>query len=204
MNVLILCEESQVVCKAFRAKGHNAYSNDIQECSGGHPEWHLLMDCFEAINLNGGGYWDLIIAFPPCTYVSGAGLHWCKKDHARSSKRDAALEFFKKIYNSNCKKIALENPVGYLNTNFKKATQIIHPYYFGDPHLKRTCLWLKGLPRLNGNIEVALDIKKFKPEPLSIDSTGKKRYFTDSKNRSSISRSKTFQGIANAMAEQWG
>lgn len=200
MRVLVACEESQAVCKAFRERGHEAYSNDLLECSGGHPEWHLNMDVFEAIEKHGP--WDMMIGFPECRYVSGAGLHWCNKDRARAAKRDAALAFFVRLFNTHIPKIALENPVGHLNTHFRPATQIIHPYYFGDPHLKRTCLWLKNLPRLNGLVEVA--INNVPPAPLSTDSTGKKRYFTDSKNRKAIDRSKTFPGIARAMAEQWG
>jgi site-specific DNA-cytosine methylase len=203
MRVLVACEESQEVCKAFRARGHEAYSCDIQECSGGHPEWHYKKDVFEVIN--NYGPWDMMIAFPPCTYISSAGLHWCLKDKERMQKRDEGLSFFIALYNQKqIKKIAIENPVGYANTNFKPHTQIIEPYYFGDPHKKRTCLWLKNLPRLNGRLEVALNPRRFKPEPIAVDSTGKKRYFTDAKNRKSIDRSKTFPGIARAMAEQWG
>ncbi len=193
MKILIACEESQVVCKAFRERGHEAYSNDIQDCSGGHLEWHLKMDCFEAFKFLNP---DMIIGFPP--------LHWCKKDKSRSAKRDAGLKFLIDLYNLPCKKIAIENPVGYANTHFKKATQIIEPYYFGDPHRKRTCLWLKGLRRLNGLISVGINPRAHEPLPLSIDSTGKKRYFVDAFNRSSLDRSKTFPGIAKAMAEQWG
>lgn len=202
LRVLVGCEESQAVCIAFREKGHEAYSCDLQPCSGGHPEWHLQMDVFEAIEKYGP--WDMMIAFPDCRYVSGAGLHWCTKDKTRSAKRDNALAFFIRLWNCGIPKIALENPVGHLNTNFRAATQIIEPYYFGDAHLKRTCLWLRGLSRLFGEMEVAMNRKKMRPQPLSIDSTGKKRYFTDSKNRKSIDRSKTFPGIARAMADQWG
>lgn len=201
MKVLVACEESQAVCIAFRERGHEAYSCDLQPCSGGHPEWHLQIDVFEAIKFK---EWDMMVAFPPCTYISSAGLHWCKKDKTRIAKRDAGLSFLIELYNQPIKKIAIENPVGFANTNWRAPSQIIEPYYFGDPHRKKTCLWLKGLPRLNGNLEVAINRRKFEPLPLSIDSTGKKRYFCDAKNRKSIDRSKTFPGIARAMAEQWG
>lgn len=200
LKILVACEESQEVCKAFRARGHEAYSNDIQECSGGYPEWHLQMDVFEALRLK---QWDMLIGFPPCTYISSAGLHWCKKDKTRSAKRDTGAAFFMALWNQPIAKIALENPVGYMNTNWRAPSQIIQPFYFGDAHLKTTCLWLKGLPKLNGNHEVALNRHKFRPQPLSVDSTGKKRYFGDAFNRSSKSRSKTFPGIAKAMAAAW-
>lgn len=146
----------------------------------------------------------MLIGFPPCTYISSAGLHWCKKDPTRSAKRDAGAAFFKALWEQPIHKICLENPVGFMNTNFRKPSQIIQPYYFGDGHLKTTCLWLKNLPRLNGNLDVAMNPRAHRPQPLSIDSTGKKRYFVDAFNRSSLDRSKTFPGIAAAMAATWG
>ena len=212
INVLIACEESQAVCKAFRELGFNAFSNDIQECSGGYPEWHLQMDCFEAIALKD---WDLMIAFPPCTFLSYVGEGWFnvekykEKAIKRLENRKKAEEFFIKIYNSNIKYIAIENPRGSIMKAIK-PTQYIHPYYFGDNHKKLTCLWLKNLPSLiyakNDNLFIN---KTATEEPKSnyIDRSGKKRYFTDSfwpsKDRGKL-RSKTFPGIAKAMAEQWG
>lgn len=217
MKVLVACEESQVVCKAFRAKGHEAFSNDLQECSGGHPEWHLQMDSFEAIKLMD---WDLMIGHPPCTYLTNAGIgyfnvqRWGQKAIERSIKREEALRFFIQMYNAPIKKICLENPVGYVNSQFRKPNQTIQPHYFGDPHVKRTCLWLRGLPRLNGHIESALSKDYKKPQPLAIQyrkpskyyegGEEKKRYFTDFGTRDAKERSKTFPGIAQAMADQWG
>jgi hypothetical protein len=150
MKVLIACEESQAVCKEFRARGHEAFSCDIQECSGGLPEWHIKADCLEVIY---GFEWDMLIGHPPCTYLSGAGLHWCdvekhgSKAIERIIKREAAKKFFLKMWNAPIKKICLENPVGYMG-RFLPYSQTIDPYFFGDPHRKRTCLWLKNLPKL--------------------------------------------------------
>src|ERR1041384_5327049 len=166
--ILIGCEESQEVCKAFRARGHESYSCDIQECSGGHPEWHIIGDVFEAIP---AFKWDLLIAHPPCTYLSRAGQAWkTRKQSVRPDMREwreeqaaKAIEFMDKLWRCGIPKIALENPVGLANTRWKKPTQIIHPYYFGDGEMKETCLWLKGLPRLNGLHTI--DRVKDKPKP---------------------------------------
>lgn len=151
MKVLLACEESQIVCKDFRKLGHEAYSNDIQECSGGHPEWHLQMDVFEAIKLK---QWDLMIAFPPCTYLSNAGIRWFDEDRYGNKARERkilrleAMKFVKRIYDSDIPKICIENPVGYLNRHWKRPSQVIHPYFFGDEFSKKTCLWLKNLNKL--------------------------------------------------------
>lgn len=202
MRVLVGCEESQAVCIAFRELGHEAFSCDIQDCSGGHPEWHIKGDVLDAIR---GGQWDLGIFFPPCTFLSGAGLHWLKKIPERQAQLNEAKKFFLKIWNSSIDKIAIENPVGHMNTNWRKPSQIIEPYYFGDDAKKRTCLWLKNLPRLNGLVEVAKNKQSFMPKPTYIDKNGKNRYFTDSLGwDQKVERSKTFPGIAKAMAEQWG
>ncbi len=204
MKILVACEESQAVCKAFRARGHEAYSNDLQECSGGHPEWHLQMDVFEAINLKG---WDLVIAFPPCTFLCTAGQA-CKTRDNKWDEREAetakAIEFVKKIY-ASVSKIAIENPVGVLSSRWRKPNQIIEPYYFGDQEKKPTCLWLKGLRRLNATTPFAP-----KPIPTHIYPSGRKQYFGQrvgdkfrfSKDRGKM-KSKTFPGIAAAMAAQW-
>lgn len=202
MRVLVGCEESQAVCIAFRELGHEAFSCDIQDCSGGHPEWHIKGDVLDAIR---GGQWDLGIFFPPCTFLSGAGLHWLKKIPERQAQLNEAKKFFLKIWNSSIDKIVIENPVGHMNTNWRKPSQIIEPYYFGDDAKKRTCLWLKNLPRLNGLVEVAKNKQSFMPKPTYIDKNGKNRYFTDSLGwDQKVERSKTFPGIAKAMAEQWG
>lgn len=161
MKVLVACEESQTVCKAFRERGHEAYSCDIQEPSGGHPEWHILGDALKAIE--GGkivtmdgktheiGKWDLLIAHPPCTYLTVAGNRWFdikkygNKAVKRMKDRENAIEFFMKFINAKCEHIAVENPVGVISTKYRKPDQIIQPYYFGDHARKGTCLWLKGL-----------------------------------------------------------
>lgn len=218
MRVLVACEESQAVCLAFREKGYEAFSCDIQECSGGHPEWHFQEDVFKVINMG----WDLLIGHPPCTYLSNAGIgyfnedKWGIKATERKLKRSDAFDFFMKLYNCPVPKVCLENPVGWPNSAFRKPDQVIQPYYFGDNHRKTTCLWLKGLPKLVHTIHDDLFSVKTHiphPEPLAVQyrkpskyySGGeeKKRYFTDTL-RKAKERSKTFPGIAKAMADQWG
>lgn len=199
INVLIACEESQAVCKAFRELGFNAFSNDIQECSGGYPEWHLQMDCFEAIALKD---WDLIIAFPPCTDLSAicASVWKIKQQDGRQQK---AINFVKDIYNSKVKYICIENPTGALNTFWQKPTQIINPYQFGDPYLKRTCLWLKNLPILEHKNNLFFDKENItKPIYSWVYNSSNSKLPGLYKNPKI--RSKTFPGIAKAMAEQWG
>lgn len=228
MNVLIACEESQTVCKAFRERGHRAFSCDIQECSGGHPEWHIQGDCLPLLNGNctfqtadththtQTGRWDLIIAHPPCTYLSNAGNGYFNVEKygqkAIQRKRDQlkATAFFLKFANADCDKIAIENPVGYMNSHYRKADQIIDPYYFArseqdtvNYHRKKTCLWLKNLKPLERSSDLPA------PKPLYTDkTTGKARYFTDAISGTGKDgkkrRSKTFPGIAKAMSEQWG
>lgn len=205
-KVLIACEESQVVCKAFRERGYEAYSNDIIECSGGHPEWHIQGD---AIKEAYSGKYTLMIGHPPCTYLSfAANASW--NDAGRIYKRLEALKFFADLWEAPIPFICLENPKSCASPIIAKYTQEIQPYYFGDNHLKTTWLWLKNLPKLEyikeNNLfwQATTSIKRV--EPCSIDNTKrmKKRYFTDSAARKSIDRSKTFPGIANAMADQWG
>ncbi len=218
MRVLVACEESQAVCKEFRKLGHEAYSCDLQECSGGHPEWHFHEDVFEVIKRE--KKFDLLIGHPPCTVLSNAGIRWFnierygQKALDRIEQRKEAFEFVMRLWNCGVEKICIENPVGYLNSKFRKPNQTIHPYYFGDSDLKRTCLWLKNLPRLNGLQEVAADEKSFMPIPTVIHvrkpskyykgGEEKKRYFTEAGSRDAKIRSKTFIGIAKAMALQWG
>jgi site-specific DNA-cytosine methylase len=205
MKVLIACEESQIVCKAFREKGHEAYSCDIQDCSGGHPEWHIKDDVLLVMDDD----WDMMIAHPPCTYLSrAAGRVLYNKD--RLPKTYKSFEFVLQLFNSNIKKIAIENPPGWLCTNWKKPDQKIHPYYFGDCEMKETCLWLKNLPLLYYYHEDNLFYNKTytsKPIPLSsrIGSDGKikNKYFVSRVSTAKL-RSKTFHGIARAMADQWG
>lgn len=203
MKVLIACEESQTVCKAFRALGHEAYSCDILPCSGGHPEWHIKDDVLN--HLNDG--WDMMIAHPPCTYFSRAGIQFIHKQPGRMEKLLKAFEFVRKLWNADIPCIAIENPIGWLNTNWRKPSQIIHPWYFGDGEMKETCLWLKNLQRLNGWPEIAMNRAKHHPKPESsrIGSDGKmkNKYFMQRAGNAK-NRSKTFPGIARAMAEQWG
>lgn len=217
MKVLVACEESQRVCSAFRARGHEAYSCDIIECSGGHPEWHIMEDCLPLINgnctfktMDGEEHyvekWDLLIAHPPCTYLTVTGNRWFNvekygdKARERIKLREEAKEFFMKFANADCDKIMIENPVGVMSTAWRKPDQIVQPYYFGDPFEKRTCLWLKGLPKLKKTNEV-------EPEPRIKYASGctMPAWYANlpPKDRAK-ERSKTFPGFAEAMAEQWG
>lgn len=204
MKVLVACEESQAVCKAFRAKGHEAYSCDIQECSGGHPEWHIRGDVLPLLKEK----WDLIIAHPPCQFLTNTGNpylnveKWGEKAIQRAKDREKAFEFFMQFANADCEKICIENPIGYPNTHFRKPDQIIQPWQFGHPFTKATCLWLKGLETLKPTVtEKPTDCKSYAWETM-IDERGKTISWNSELSRKL--RSKTFEGIANAMAEQWG
>jgi len=204
MKVLIACEESQAVTKAFREKGHEAFSCDLQECSGGHPEWHINRDVLEVINEG----WDLMIGHPPCTYISYAATHvW--NNPGRVFKRLEALYFFAKLWEAPIDKICLENPKSCASPVIAKYSQEIQPYYFGDRDYKTTWLWLKNLPPLKHYDSVSLFDDKTHtaiPEPIMVMSTGKAMHFTDSisgRERAKL-RAKTFPGIAKAMADQWG
>ena len=166
MNVLIACEESQEVCKAFRERGHNAYSCDVQECGGGHPEWHIQGDVIPLLNGNCSfttqdgiyhefyGRWDLIIAHPPCTYLTNSGNRWFnverygKQAEKRWRDRVEGAVFFMRFVAAECERSVIENPIGLMGTLFRKADQIINPYEFGHPVAKATCLWLKNVPKL--------------------------------------------------------
>jgi len=186
MKVLVACEESQVVCIAFRNKGHEAYSCDIQDCSGGCPEWHLQMDVFEAIKLK---EWDMMIAFPPCPFLCVSANKHYKINPNRYYLRIKAAKFFIDLALTNIKKIAIENPIGVMSGFYRKPDQIIQPWMFGHPETKATCLWLKNLQKLiPTNIVDGREGRIWKMPP--------------SENRSQL-RSKTFPGIAEAMAEQW-
>lgn len=228
MKILVACEESQAVTKAFRERGHEAYSCDLLPCSGGHPEWHLQMDVLPLLNgdcefktTDGArhsiiGKWDMIIAFPTCTYLTNAGTrHYSRRINPewkvaeREAKRKEAADFFMLFADADCERIAIENPVGWMSSQYRKPDQIIHPYYFGDNAKKRTCLWLKGLPCL-----VPTNMLP-EPEPMYIcegeKCRGKKigwcegmRNIKGGQEERAKARSKTFPGIANAMAEQWG
>jgi len=209
MRVLIACEESQEVCKAFRAEGHEAFSCDFQDCSGGHPEWHIKENVLD--HLNDG--WDMMIAFPECTHLacSGARHFEIKKKDGRQQQ---GIDFFMKMINAPINKIAVENPVGIMSSIYRKPDQIIQPYYFGDQAQKTTCLWLKNIHPLMSHPEDDMFYKKTHTskgdflEGIMKQGKGKgKRYkmpkwYSDNKN--SKIKSKTFPGIAVAMAEQWG
>ena len=217
MKVLVACEESQRVCIAFRKRGHEAYSCDIQEPSGGHPEWHILGDALRAIeggkvNTMDGkthdiGRWELLIAHPPCTYLTLAGNKWFKPEFAdrfpdRKKQRNEAVEFFLAIANADCDKIAIENPAGVMSSLWRKPDQYIEPYMFGDPEKKKTGLWLKGLPLLKPtNIvePVIIHCKSGANEPRWHMKT-----MNLPKQERGRLRSQTFIGFAEAMAEQWG
>jgi len=202
MKILVACEESQAVVIEFRRKGHDAFSCDVKDCSGGFPDWHIKGDVLDIINHG----WDMMIGFPPCTYLTYAGTrHW--NNPGRLEKRLEALNFFAKLWTAPIDKICLENPKGCASPVIAKYSQIIQPYYFGDSEQKTTCLWLKNLPLLKHYENDTLFDKKThikKPEPFSILSSGKKTYFSDGKTRDPEIRSKTFPGIARAMADQWG
>ena len=226
MRVLIACEESQEVCKAFRERGHEAYSCDIQECSGGNPEWHIMGDCLPILGgccviktMDGAeheilGKWDLLIAHPPCTYLSNLGANhlYMGTDRVSNARGDTfrlmneerirnairARDFFLSFLNADCQHIAVENPVPSSIWQLPPYSQMIQPYFFGDPFKKKTYLWLRGLPSLERTDEV-------EPTGLWVDGGHAKETkmltfgFRDSKKRA-----KTFPGIAKAMAEQWG
>ena len=203
MRVLVACEESQEVCKAFRATGHEAYSCDLVPCSGGHPEWHIQADALEIIKI----HWDLVIAHPPCTYLTSAGAVNLFNDahevidKEREEKGWQAKEMFLRFLNeANADRVAVENPAPMKHFGLPKFDQIIEPYYFGDPWKKRTCLWLRGLPPLQATNVV-------KPKGCWVSCSGKhtRTKLLDVKgHRNPKTRSKTFSGIAKAMADQWG
>lgn len=231
-NILIACEESQRVCTEFRKLGFNAYSCDILPCSGGHPEWHFKQDVLQVIKNKGGiletgkeyfieGEWDLMVAHPPCTFLAVSGAKWFyhpddkdlpidqRRPHPnfpnRAKDREEAAKFFMKLAKANIKHIAIENPVGIMNTRFRKPNQIVQPWQFGDSASKKTCLWLKNLPLL---------------EPTNIVDPGEyiefgsgrrlAKWYSDGLTKTKtpeerrIWRSKTFPGFAKAIAEQWG
>lgn len=206
MKVLIACEESQTVCKAFRERGHEAYSCDIQESSGGHPEWHIQGDALKAID---GQQWDLIIAHPPCTYLTVTGNRWYNVERygdkaiQRYRLQEEAIKFFMAIAEADCEHIAIENPVGIMSSRWRKSDQIIEPWQFGDPYEKKTCLWLKGVPKLRPTNIVEVPPRKTFASGKSMPTWYAEAWRMPKTERAKI-RSKTFPGIAKAMAEQWG
>ncbi len=205
MKVLVACEESQAVCKEFRKLGHEAYSCDIVPCSGGHPEWHLQQDVLPLLKEK----WDMIIAFPPCTYFTVTGNRWFNIDRygekaiQRYKDRKDAIDFFMTFANADCDKIAIENPVGIMSSEWRKQNQIINPWQFGDAFEKKTCLWLKGLPELKPTNIVEIPPRKRFDSGKSMPSWYAEAWHLPKEERAKL-RSKTFPGIARAMAEQWG
>lgn len=228
LKILICCEESQVICNALRTRGIEAYSCDLQECSGGHPEWHIKQDVIPLINGNCefttmdgqkhkiDGKWSCLICHPDCTFLCVAGNRYFNEerygDKARERKanREKAADFFMKFINADCDHIAVENPVSVMSTRYRKPDQIINPFQFGHPVGKKTCLWLKGLPLLQPTNIV---------EPERIHSKGKSGgyshnswYVTDENGkilswkdpRTAKARSRTYEGIGKAIAKQWG
>ena len=220
MKVLVACEESQAVCKAFREKGHEAYSCDIIECSGGHHEWHIQGDVLPLLNgrcsfrtADGvlhsiDSKWDMIIAFPPCTYLTNTGNpylnvdKWGEKAIERHKLREEAFNFFMRFANADCEKIVIENPIGYVNTHWRKPNQIVHPWQFGHPFTKGTCLWLKGVEHLKPTVTVKPENCKSYAWETMIDERGKTISWNSELSKKL--RSKTFPGVAQAMADQWG
>lgn len=231
MKVLVACEESQAVTIELRKLGHEAYSCDLLECSGGHPEWHFNYDVFEVIKKKGGitqngdkvkikGNWDLMIAHPPCTFLAVSGARWYyhpedsdlpfaqRRPHPRFpdrvKDREEALDFFIKLLEAPIDRIAIENPVGIVSTRYKKPDQTVHPWMFGDEASKATCLWLKNLPLLEPTdivdkgervvLSSGKSLPKWYSDALTLSKSAAERR---------TMRSKTFEGLARAMAEQW-
>jgi len=197
LKVLIACEESQAVTKEFRALGHEAFSCDILPCSGGHPEWHLQQDVTELLKHE----WDLVIAFPPCTHLACSGSrHFAKK--IEDGRQQQGVDFFMLFTNIDCQYVVIENPIGVMSSKYRKPNQIIQPFQYGHPSKKSTCLWLKNTPLLKPTNIVEPEIitlsngKKFSADYMK----GVKR---SKAGESSVERSKTYPGIAKAMAEQW-
>lgn len=197
--VLIACEESQTVCKAFRTLGHEAYSCDIIQCSGGHPEWHIQGDAIEAIRSRD---WDLVIAHPPCTYLTCAANRSFVNNPDRWKKRLEAMMFIYQIFNLKIKRLAIENPKGVISTHIRKPDQYIEPFQFGHPDSKKTGLWLKGLPLLNSTNIVSPEYILSKTDGKRYSKTAWSTPSTNSPENAKL-RSKTYQGIADAMADQW-
>ena len=219
MKVLVACEESQAVCKAFREMGHEAYSCDIEPCSGGHPEWHIMQDVIPLLNgrcrfttMDGAehyiaGKWDLLIAHPPCTYLSNAGARWLYAGGELNTERYRqgldGTKFFIAMLNADYPRVAVENPIPSSIYGLPEYSQMIQPYQFGEPWSKKTCLWLKGLEPLKPT-NIVTDYKPYCSSGSYSGAHDPKYKGASRKGGSAKTRSKTFPGIAKAMAEQWG
>lgn len=194
MRVLCACEESQAVTKAFRAKGVTAYSCDLLPCSGGHPEWHIQADALEVAKQD----WDMVLAFPPCTHLSSSGAKWFEEKR-RNGRQQMAIGFFLAFTAlDHVPMVAIENPIGIMSKLYRKPDQIIQPWMFGHPETKATCLWLKGLPLLEPTNDVHKEM-----ELLPERERARVFHMPPGPERGKL-RSKTYSGIAKAMAEQWG
>lgn len=231
MKILIACEESQTITKELRKLGHEAFSCDLLKCSGGHPEWHFKCDVFKVIKdkggelqngdvLNDGQKWELMIAHPPCTFLAVSGARWYyhpedshlptaqRRPHPRfpdrAQHREEAIDFFKKLCEAPIEKIAVENPVGIISTRYRKPDQTVHPWMFGDEASKSTCLWLKNLPKLEPTKIVGKGERVVLSSGRSLP-----KWYSDALVKAKTSeerrtlRSKTFKGMARAMADQW-
>lgn len=230
MRVLVACEESQRVCIEFRKLGHEAYSCDIIPCSGGHPEWHIKANVLPILNGNCDiltddgvwhkikGKWDMIIAFPPCTHLAVSGARHFEKKRADGRQREG-IEFFCQFLNADCEKIAIENPIGIISGDYipkffpdlakkynlpRKQSQIIQPYEYGHSSKKSTCLWIKGLPLLQPTKIVEPDLVQYQCKSGKIVTFSRHMVQGFENGERAKSRSKTFAGVAKAMAEQWG
>jgi len=198
MKVLLACEESQIVTKQFRALGHEAYSCDILPTSGTNPEWHIESDVRDVI----ANQWDLVIAFPPCTHLASSGAAWFEAKR-KDGRQQQGIDFFNIFTNLDAAMVAIENPIGIMSTHYRKPDQIVHPFHFGDSYRKSTCLWLKGLPKLT-----ATNIVEMGEQITYASGVTMPKWYSDAwklppHERARV-RSKTFPGIAKAMAEQWG
>jgi hypothetical protein len=209
MRILVACEESQAVTKELRKLGHEAFSCDLLPCSGGHPEWHYQQDVFEVIDKG----WDMMIAHPPCTFLAVSGARWLyNKDGSKNTERwenqAKALDFVQKLMDAPIDKIAVENPISVISSQIRKPDQIVHPWMFGDKASKSTCLWLKNLPLLEPtNIVEKGEFIEFTSKK-GVKKKQPKWYFDALKNARTTAerrtlRSKTFKGMAEAMAKQW-
>ena len=210
MRILLACEESQAVCSEFRKLGHEAFSADILQCSGSHPEWHIQGDVLKIIDKG----WDMLIAFPPCTHLAVSGARHFEQKR-KDGRQQQGIDFFMEMINAPIDKICVENPIGIMSTKFRKPNQIIHPYHFGDPYSKSTCLWLKGLPPLlynKKNENIKQKELAFAGLPNEVDKgefvtfpSGKRmaKWYNEASGNGHL-RSKTFPGIAKAMGSQWG
>jgi len=210
MRILVACEESQAITKELRKLGHEAYSCDLLPCSGGHPEWHYQQDVFEVINKG----WDMMIAHPPCTFLAVSGARWMyNKDGSVNQERlknqNLALYFVQKLMDAPIEKIAIENPISVISSQIRKPDQIVHPYHFGDKASKSTCLWLKNLPKLeHTNVVEKGEFKEWIDKKTGKTKRQATWYYealqkakTPAERRTL--RSKTFSGMAKAMADQW-